>query len=162
MATIHTSIYSMLMTVVFYTTASLCTLRAAAWLFAHALLPAISRIVSYLYFHSYTDKTANRIVSSSPLASSLAGSASLARDAATGKLFKLVRTAAGHDLFVPVSITGPYHATGAADSTASGGMIVLSLLRGIAMPCLFTTSVVSILVTYYPYLKAVSTVRRGS
>lgn len=162
MATIHTSIYSMLMTVVFYTTASLCALRAVAWLFAHALLPALSHIVSYLYFYSHADKTAHRISSSSPLAPSLAGSASLARDAATGKLFKLVRTAAGHDLFVPVSITGPYHATAVADNNTSVGTTVLSLLRGIAIPCLFTTSVVSILVTCYPYLKAVSTVRRGS
>src|SRR5260221_6414630 len=102
MATVHTSIYSMLMTVVFYTTASLCALRSAAWLFAHALLPALSRIAPYLYFYPHTDETARRITSSSPLTQSLAGSARQAEDATIGRLFKPVRTAAGHDLFVPV------------------------------------------------------------
>ena len=160
MAAIHTSIYSMLMTFVFYTTAFLCTLRAAAWLFAHALLPALSRIVSCPYVYSHAGETAHRITSSSPLTPSLAGSASQAGDATTGKLFKLVRTAAGHDLFVPVSITGPYHATAVADGTASGGTTVLSLLRFIAMLYLFTASVVSILVTCYSHLKVVSTVGR--
>lgn len=160
MATVHTSIYSMLMTVVFYTTASLCALRAAAWLFAHTLLPALSRIFSYICFYPHTDETAHRITitSSSPPTPSLAGSARQAEDAPTGKLFKLVRTAAGHDLFVPVSITGTHHATAAADRSASGGTTVLSLLRDIALLYLFTTSVVSILVTCYSHLKAVSTV----
>ena len=158
MATVHTSIYSMLMTVVFYTTASLCALRAAAWLFAHTLLPAFSRIVSYFYFYPHTNETAHRVTSSSPLTPSLAGSARQAEDATTGRLFKLVRTAAGHDLFVPVSITGMYHGTAVADRTASRGTTVLSLLRDIALLYLFTTSVISILVTCYSHLKAVSTV----
>jgi len=157
MATIHMSIYSMLMTVVFYTIATLCAFRAAAWLFAHALLPTLSRIVSYSYFYSHVDETVHHIKSSAPLTPSSAGAASQPGDADAGKLFKLVRTAAGHDLFVPVSITGPYHATAVVDSTASAGTTVLALIRGIAMPCLFTTSVVSILVTCYPHLKAVST-----
>ena len=161
MATVHTSIYSTLMTVVFYTIASLCAFRAAVWLFVHALLPTLSRIVSYSYFNSHVDGTVHRITSSSPLTPSSPGAASQAGDAAAAKLFKLVRTAAGHDLFVPVSMTGPYHATAVVDSTASVGTTVLALIRCIAMPCLFTTSVISILVTCYPHLKAVSTVGRG-
>lgn len=166
----HTSIYSMLLTLLFYTTASVCALRAAAWLSVHALLPALSRVISHCYHHyrqrSTPEATRHAGISSSSSSPPLAGSGS-------GTLFKLVRTAAGHALFVPVSIAGPgaHDAqvadglSGASDWTAPS-MIPCPLLLRNAMLGFWLTSflgtTILILLTYrypnsYTYIQAVST-----
>jgi hypothetical protein len=157
MVTAHTSIYSMLMTVLFYTTASLCTLRTAAWLSTHAILPALSRIVSYCYIDYYYYTNSGDHIRSSSSPPSLAGLAGRqASDAGTGTrtgtLFKLVRTAAGHILFVPVSVAGP----GEESPVES---FSLWMTRN-AIRCFWLTLVGIVLITSYPYyIKAVSTVK---
>jgi hypothetical protein len=157
----HTSIYNMLLTLLFYTTASICALRTATWLSLHALLPVLSRILSHCYNHYHrhsNSKDATTRHDAIP-SSSLAGSG--------GTLFKLVRTAAGHVLFVPVSTAN----TGQADnlSTASEWRTATSdsesipslllLLRNAMMLGLWLTSFLgTILIAYYPYhyIQAVS------
>src|SRR6266851_6146902 len=164
METVHTSIYSMLMTVLFYTTASICALRASAWLSVHTLLPALSRIVShyYNYYYSHADDPARHIPSSSSQRPPpLGDSSGQPGSAAAETLFKRVRTAAGHHRFVPVSIAGPHHVVAAVDSTASAQTTLLRL-RGIAMLVLISVSVAGILARYYPHFTAVSMIGQGS
>jgi len=164
METVHTSIYSRLMTVLFYTTASICALRAAAWLSVHTLLPALSRIISHYhnYYYSHADDPARHIPSSSsPRPQPLGGSSGQPGSAVAETLFTRVRTAAGHHRFVPVSIAGPHHVVAAADSTASAQTTLLRL-RGIAMLVLISVSVGGILARYYPHFTAVSMIGQGS
>lgn len=109
------SVYCMLMTVLFYTTGFICSLRTALWLTMHALIPAISHLIA-LYYHPSSSSP------SSPTPPSPGGGVPWflsnvgkgAEDAA-GLLFKLVRTAAGHDLLVPVPVPASmYHGSAAA------------------------------------------------
>ncbi|KAI0253299.1 hypothetical protein BJV78DRAFT_227077 [Lactifluus subvellereus] len=135
------SAYSMLMTVVFYTTGSICALRTTAWLAARTLLP----IASHYYYRSYA---------ASPSADSAGG----AGGTAAGLFFKLVRagTAAGHDLFVPVPIGVPH--MGAAAAEGSGGSMLLFLfllLRGVVKLALFSAFVGACSVAAYYFAAAV-------
>ena len=168
MVNVHTSIYSMLMTALFYTIASLYALRTAAWLSTHALLPILSRMLSYCYHHyrySYLD-TRHGIQSSAPLSPSV-GSAvgrqahqAISGDATAGTtLFKLVRTAAGQILFVPVSIStkeppGLAHSL----STTTEWMTRNAVLFCYCF-CL-TLFGIALLIPYPHYIKAVSTTSR--
>ncbi|KAH9020423.1 hypothetical protein EDB84DRAFT_1441816 [Lactarius hengduanensis] len=109
------SVYGMLMTVLFYTTGFICALRTAAWLAMHTLIPAISHIIASYYRPSSSS-------SSNPAPPSPAvGGAGLVSNAGAeniaGLLFKLVHTAAGHDLLVPVPAS-MYHISGAAAESA--------------------------------------------
>ena len=142
------SLYNMLMTVVFYTTGSICALRATVWLAARTLLPIISHIAShYYYYRSPAASTPSPADSSAAPhdAASLpsADSAGEASGAAVGLFFKLVRTAAGHDLFVPVPIGLPVAATG-----SSGSML---LLRGVITFILFSAFVGACGVAVYSF-----------
>lgn len=111
------SVYGMLMTVLFYTTGFICALRTAAWLAIHALIPAISHIFA-LYYRPSSSSSSNPAPPSPA-----AGGAGLVSNAAAGAediaalLFKLVHTAAGHDLLVPVPAS-MYHISGAAAESA--------------------------------------------
>jgi hypothetical protein len=150
MQSAHSSIYSMLLTLLFYTTASVCALRAAAWLSLHALLPALSRLLSHCcthYLHSEGTSRHGGIPSSS---SSLGGS---------GTLLKLVRTAAGHVLFVPVSISDPGQANSELGTASES--IPTPLRRHATLALWFTSFLGTILIAYYPYyyIQAVSTKR---
>ncbi|KAH9046952.1 hypothetical protein EDB83DRAFT_2403977 [Lactarius deliciosus] len=120
------SVYGMLMTVLFYTTGSICALRTAAWLAMHTLVPAISHIITLYY------RPSSNTAPPSP-ATGGANAGPGAGDIA-GLLFKLVRTAAGHDLLVPVP-PSMYHISGAAaESTllhrALARLVLLSSLMG--------------------------------
>ena len=94
----------MLMTVLFYTTGFICGLRTALWLAMHTLLPAISRIVA-LYYHSSSSSDP------APPSPTAGGTSSyVGKGATSGQFFKLVHTAAGHDLLIPVPVpTSTYH-----------------------------------------------------
>jgi hypothetical protein len=159
MAAAHTSIYSMLMTVLFYTTAWLCTLRAAAWLSTHAILPILSRIISYYYidyYYYYHTNSGDGVRSSSsslPMAGSSGFQASdVGTGTGTGTLFKLVRTAAGHILFVPIEVADPGEESPAESFS--------SRMTRYTIRCFWMTLVGIVLITSYPYyIKAVSTLK---
>ncbi|KAH9171036.1 hypothetical protein EDB89DRAFT_1189553 [Lactarius sanguifluus] len=126
------SVYGMLMTVLFYTTGSICALRTAAWLAMYTLIPAVSHIIALYYSPSSSS------FSNPAPPSPAAGGAGLVSNAGAediaGLLFKLVHTAAGHDLLVPVPAS-MYHISGAAaESTplrrALARLALLSSLMG--------------------------------
>ncbi|KAI9432085.1 hypothetical protein H4582DRAFT_1127146 [Lactarius indigo] len=105
------SVYGMLMTVLFYTTGFICALRTAAWLTIHMLIPAISHIIA-LYYHPSPPSNPAPPSPTSGGAGSVSN-AGAGTDDVAGLLFKLVHTAAGHDLLVPVS-SSMYQINGAA------------------------------------------------
>lgn len=108
-----TPVYGVLMTVVFYTTGFICGLRSLVWLAMNTLVPAASHIIALCYRHPLPNPTPP-----SP-------GVGEAGDAA-GLLFKLVHTAAGHDLLVPVPVPAlMYHMS--AESTSGPGRIFTRL-----------------------------------
>lgn len=131
-----TPVYGMLMTVVFYTTGFICGLRILAWFAMHTLIPAASHILALCY----------RPLLSNPTPPS--PGASGAGDAA-GLLFKLIHTAAGHDLLVPVPVpvASMYHMS--AEGTSGPGRTIARFALcafmisacGIAAYCYFLVSI---------------------
>jgi hypothetical protein len=117
-------IYGMLMTVLFYTTGILCGLRTALWLAMHTLLPAISHIIA-LYYRPYSSSDP------APPGPTAGGMSSNARKGATaGQFFKLVHTAAGHDVLVPVPIpTSTYHISAVATAGSSSNAPIQTFVR---------------------------------
>jgi hypothetical protein len=103
------SLYGMLMTALFYATGSICTLRVAAWLAAHTLLPIVSRILWSFYsfclvLYSIAGRSsgaAAAVAVQDVTSSSAASLTNTASDVAIMGLFskKLVRAATNHDLF---------------------------------------------------------------
>ena len=122
------SVYGMLMTVLFYTTGIICGLRTVAWLVMHMLVPAISLIIALYYLPS-----SSNLALPTP-ASGGAGFASSVRAGAgdaAGLLFKLVHTAAGHDILVPVQTPVSMHigVAGAESAGISGEPLRRTLAR---------------------------------
>ena len=116
-------VYGMLMTVLFYTTGFICGVRTALWLAMHTLLPAISRIVA-LYYHP---SSSSDPAPPSPTAGGMMSNSR--KGASSGQFFKLVHTAAGHDLLVPVPVpTSTYH-IGALTASGSSSSAVHILAR---------------------------------
>jgi hypothetical protein len=108
------SVYGMLMTVLFYTTGFICGLRTVAWLVMHMLIPVVSRILALCYRRSSTSHS-----NPAPPSPGASGVGKSARDAA-GLLFKLVHTAAGDDLLVPVPVPASiYHISAAVVERSS-------------------------------------------
>ena len=110
------SVYGMLMTVLFYTTGFICGLRTA-WLAVHMLVPATLRFIA-LYYQPYSSSPSPRTP-----ASGGAGFASNLRAGtgdAAGLLFKLVRTAAGHNHFVPIPAPVSTYHVNAATTESTG------------------------------------------
>ncbi|KAI9459641.1 hypothetical protein BJY52DRAFT_352739 [Lactarius psammicola] len=124
------SVYGMLMTVLFYTTGFICALRTAAWLAMRTLIPAISHIIALYYRPS--SPPSSSITPPSPTTSGAgfaSNAAAGARDAA-GLLFKLVHTAAGDDLFVPVPVPASmYHNAAVGSGGAPGEPLRRTLAR---------------------------------
>jgi len=119
----NASVYIMLMTVVFYTTGSICALRLATWLATHALFPILSRILSHCYSLAATSAV-SKAPRGLPTLSKADSRNSKVGDAAVGLFFKLVRIATG---FVPVPLAGrPLHGAKIAESIASGRTTLLA------------------------------------
>lgn len=98
------SVYGMLMTVLFYTTGFICGMRTAAWLAMHMLVPAVSHLITLCYRPSSTSPS-----NPAPPSSGASGAGKSAGDTA-GLLFKLVHTATGHGLLIPVPVPASmYH-----------------------------------------------------
>jgi len=124
------SVYGMLMTVLFYTTGFICALRTAAWLAMHTLIPTISRIIA-LYYRPSSSPSSNP-APPSPAAggAGFASNAGAGAGDAAGLLFKLVHTAAGHDLFVPVPVSASVYHREAVESRTLARLALLSSLVG--------------------------------
>lgn len=113
------SFYGMLMTVLFYTTGFICSLRTALWLTMHALIPAISHTIA-LYYHP-SSSSPSKSAPPSPGGGGPGFPSNVGKGAgdAAGLLFKLVHTAAGHNLLVPVPVPASmYHISAAAAGSA--------------------------------------------
>jgi len=126
------SVYIMFMTVVFYTTGSICALRLAARLATHSLLPILSRILSYCYSLAATAAVscAARYLPTLSKEDSHSRDSSVVGHAAVGLFFKFVNAARGQDdLSVSVSSAGPPHSATIAESTTASGRTT-GLLRG--------------------------------
>ncbi|KAH8997202.1 hypothetical protein EDB86DRAFT_935096 [Lactarius hatsudake] len=123
------SIYGMLMTVLFYTTGSICALRTAAWLAMHTLIPAISHIIA-LYYRPSSSSFSNP-APPSPVASGAGLVSNAGAEDIAGLLFKLVHTAAGHDLLVPVPASMYRISGAAAESTLRRAVARLALLSSL-------------------------------
>lgn len=131
------SAYGMLMTVLFYTTGFICSLRTAVWLAMHTLVPSISHIIA-LYYHRFSSVSSSR-TPPSPVAGGavFASNAGAGAGDPAGLLFKLVHTAAGHDVLVPVPapvsmyLNAPHRAT--AGTTGAPGEPLRPTLARLAL-----------------------------
>ncbi|KAH8992903.1 hypothetical protein EDB92DRAFT_512555 [Lactarius akahatsu] len=125
------SVYGMLMTVLFYTTGFICALRTAAWLAMYTLIPAISHIIA-LYYRPSSSSSNPTPPSPATGGAGLVSNAGAGAEDIAGLLFKLVHTAAGHDLLVPVPAS-MYQISGAVAESAPlrRALVQLALLSSL-------------------------------